>query len=150
MQSIPGTYVLVLKSRFNMKVAVGRRGTLKIEPGYYHYVGSAMGPGGIRARVSRHWKKSKPKHWHIDYLSERLEPVGAWYRYGAENLEHRWARALLQMEGMKPVQGFGCSDCKCCSHLFVATCIPDQGGFSKKAGMEFHFWSYPEDNIVSR
>jgi len=50
------------------KSAVGDK--LDLLPGYYIYIGSAFGPGGVRARMLRHLRADKPKHWHIDYLRE--------------------------------------------------------------------------------
>ena len=88
MRKEPGTYVLVLHATQGMHVQVGRRGGLKIQPGYYLYVGSAFGPGGVKARVSRHARADKKKHWHIDYLREHMQPVEAWCSYDDRRLEH--------------------------------------------------------------
>lgn len=131
MKSIPGTYILVLKSHAEGAVQIGRWGIMGVEPGYYIYVGSALGPGGVRSRVTRHWRSEKAKHWHIDYLREILDPWDAWFTYGEERLEHRWANLLLHMDGMKCVPGFGCSDCRCGSHLFQAAVLPDMASFSR-------------------
>ena len=91
-KSEPGTYAIVFRGRESAEIAVGRWGVLQIHPGYYVYVGSAFGPGGVRARVERHFRKSKRQHWHIDYLHAVLEPVCAWCSYSPERLEHDWAR----------------------------------------------------------
>jgi Uri superfamily endonuclease len=63
-----GTYALILRSHSKATTQVGRWGRINLETGYYIYIGSAFGPGGVRARVSRHFRKEKRKHWHIDYL----------------------------------------------------------------------------------
>ncbi len=70
--SFPGTYVLVLDSTGYLGIQIGRWGLLETCPGTYLYVGSAFGPGGLRARISRHAKTKKAKHWHIDYLRETV------------------------------------------------------------------------------
>jgi Uri superfamily endonuclease len=106
-------------------VQIGRWREIDIQPGYYIYVGSAFGPGGVRARVSRHCRTDKPKHWHIDYLREFVILLGVWVSYEPERLEHQWAQALYGLEKMTPIQGFGCSDCRCYSHLFYTVAIPD-------------------------
>ena len=124
MKSQPGTYAVVLRSCSQRKVVVGRWGDLEVVSGYYIYVGSAYGPGGVRARVSRHCRRSKRKHWHIDSLSEFLRPVEAWCSYHSVHLEHQWAKALASMARMSPIQRFGCSDCRCCSHLFFTARKP--------------------------
>jgi Uri superfamily endonuclease len=93
MKSKPGTYALVLRSLKSTSTQIGRRGGLRIVPGYYIYVGSAFGPGGVQARITRHCRKTKSKHWHIDYLREHVNPVFAWYSNEPIHLEHRWAQA---------------------------------------------------------
>lgn len=114
----PGTYALILQSNSTKTIQVGRWGGLDLQLGYYIYVGSAFGPGGVRARVSRHLRTDNRKHWHIDYLRDYVTPVEVWISYAAEHLEHKWASILFDMPEMIPIQGFGCSDCKCYSHLF--------------------------------
>ncbi|MBN1366098.1 MAG: GIY-YIG nuclease family protein [Syntrophaceae bacterium] len=131
MKSKPGTYALVLRSLKNTSTQIGRRGRLRIVPGYYIYVGSAFGSGGVQARISRHCRKTKSKHWHIDYLLEEVDPIFAWYSNEPTNLEHRWARILSEMEEISPVKGFGCTDCKCLSHLFVMKKKPSLARFTR-------------------
>jgi Uri superfamily endonuclease len=66
----------------------------------------------------------KPKHWHIDFLREHVSPVEAWVSYEAKQLEHEWAGILFERPETTAIQGFGCSDCKCYSHLFFTTEMP--------------------------
>lgn len=138
MKSDSGTYVLILKSHSESAVRIGRWGIMGVEPGYYIYVGSALGPGGVRSRVTRHWRIDKAKHWHIDHLREVLVMWNAWFTYSEERLEHRWANLLLRMEGMNCVPGFGCSDCKCASHLFQTAEPPDMASLSRAVGVRLH------------
>lgn len=145
MESTPGTYALILKSPSRAKAQVGRWGQLEIVPGYYVYVGSAFGPGGVRARVLRHRRRLKPEHWHIDYLREFLLPVGAWCSYETERLEHRWAKVFTGITSMAAVQRFGCSDCRCDSHLFISSRKPDFAFFSKLVGGKVESWSLLQD-----
>src|SRR5574342_753841 len=125
MKSEPGTYALLLQSHGIAKVQIGRWREIDIAPGYYIYVGSAFGPGGVKARVSRHLQTDKPKHWHIDYLRRFTNPLAVWVSYETERLEHRWAQAFFAMCGMTPIQGFGCSDCRCYAHLFHTDAVPE-------------------------
>ena len=120
----PGTYALVLQSHSNETIQVGRWGQLDLHPGYYIYVGSAFGPGGVRARVSRHLRTEKRMHWHIDYLRANVTPVKVRVSYAGEHLEHEWAGILLAQADTVPIQGFGCSDCGCFSHLFFTPGFP--------------------------
>ena len=125
MKPNPGTYALILQSHSNEKIRVGRWGQLDLQPGFYIYVGSAFGPGGLRARVSRHFRTGKPKHWHIDYLREFATPLSTWISYETEHLEHQWAGILFEMPEMTPIKGFGCSDCDCQAHLFFTIKLPE-------------------------
>ncbi len=125
MKSKPGTYALILKSDSKETIKIGRRLEIYIEPGYYIYVGSAFGPGGVKSRVLRHFRKKKSMHWHIDYLRNFLVPVGAWYSYDSNHLEHQWAQTLLKNKEITSIKGFGCSDCECYSHLFYTYTEPE-------------------------
>jgi Uri superfamily endonuclease len=136
-----GTYALLLQSHSKAKAQIGRLGQIQLEPGYYIYVGSAFGPGGVRARVSRHFRRKKPSHWHIDYLGEFLTPYCAWYSHDKERLEHRWADVLSDMTGMSTIKGFGCSDCKCLSHLFHSSTEPELALFPSLVGCNVESWS---------
>ena len=144
MNSKVGTYVLVLKSKVFTQseeatnVSIGRWGMLDIQSGFYLYIGSAFGSGGVRARVLRHFRQSKRKHWHIDYLREKLEPVKAFYTYNTQCREHQWASAIAKHDGIQMVKGFGCSDCSCYSHLFIAKQEPYASELSKLFGDEIH------------
>jgi Uri superfamily endonuclease len=60
----------------------------------------------------------------MDYPRDFVTPVMAWYSYDLTRLEHMWARALLRVPGMTPINGFGCSDCRCQAHLFHSATKP--------------------------
>ncbi|QCQ21167.1 GIY-YIG nuclease family protein [Desulfoglaeba alkanexedens] len=145
MKSKPGTYALVLRSLKSTSAQIGRWGQLRIVPGYYIYVGSAFGPGGVQARITRHCRKTKPKHWHIDYLREHVNPLFAWYSNEPIKLEHRWAQALSEMEGTSPVRGFGSTDCRCLSHLFVMKKKPSLTQFASAVGSPIETWVFRPD-----
>lgn len=118
MKPEPGTYALILQNHTTANIQIGRWRAIDIRPGYYTYIGSAFGLGGVQARVSRHCRTDKPKHWHIDYLRAYVTTVGVWVSYETERLEHQWAQTLLDKNEIIPIPGFGCSDCRCTSHLF--------------------------------
>lgn len=118
MRSVPGAYVVVMQSVRAVPVAVGRWGVLELQRGCYCYVGSALGPGGVAARVSRHCRRDKALRWHIDHLREHVTPLEAWCCYAPGTLEHAWATALGARPDFTGVPGFGCSDCTCATHLF--------------------------------
>lgn len=139
-KSDPGTYALILHSSLSTEIRIGRWGRLRIEPAYYVYVGSAFGPGGVRARVARHFRKEKKCHWHIDYLSTAIEPVCAWCSYAPFRLEHEWARAFDRMATTSCVKGFGCSDCSCRGHLFATPTKPDIAEIVRATGVAIESW----------
>lgn len=112
-----GTYALVLASAAPGACRIGRLGRVALLPGVYVYVGSALGPGGLPARLRRHAGVAARAHWHIDYLRRRLPLAEVWLDAGGARLEHAWALALARLRGAAAVAGFGCSDCGCGSHL---------------------------------
>lgn len=121
----PGTYVLLLHAAASESIAIGRLGILEVKQGYYLYVGSAHGPGGVQSRVGRHLRSSKRCHWHVDYLREQTEPVAVWVTYDQGEWEHEWAGCLLSWPGsVSPLARFGASDCSCRSHLLYFSARP--------------------------
>ncbi|MDP7081322.1 MAG: GIY-YIG nuclease family protein [Candidatus Undinarchaeales archaeon] len=105
-----GAYIITVI--IDVLTPFGRGGT--VQPGTYLYVGSAYGPGGLAARLSRHARKHKRRHWHIDALTEG-RGVNAIRIYPGSD-ECVLARELA--ERCRAVKGFGSSDCDCPSHLF--------------------------------
>jgi Uri superfamily endonuclease len=133
MQSRPGTYALILKSSSERRVEAGKLGLLHVRPGYYVYVGSAFGPGGLKARIAHHIKISERPHWHIDYLRSILHLNEVWYSYDSEKHEHQWADTFSSLRGATiPMTGFGASDCSCISHLFAFTTQPSIRAFRRR------------------
>ena len=74
-----GTYVLIALVTRMKRLEIGGLGACDIVPGYYAYVGSAFGAGGLRARIGHHLESTAGPHWHIDYLLGVAEPVEVWY-----------------------------------------------------------------------
>jgi Uri superfamily endonuclease len=115
----PGSYLLVLRVARELRARAGALGVQELPAGAYVYCGSALGPGGLRARVRRHVEGARRLHWHIDYLLRRAGVQEVWIRTGAQRLECEWASALDRLEEFDcPVPGFGASDCRCRAHLW--------------------------------
>jgi Uri superfamily endonuclease len=132
MEAHPGTYALILSSEQDRPVMIGKKGEMILYPGYYVYIGSAFGPGGIKARVGHHLRKSDRPHWHLDYLRNETDPVEVWYSLDDEPLECKWADLIKKMSsGMVPLPGFGASDCECDSHLFYFPTKPTFNQFCR-------------------
>jgi Uri superfamily endonuclease len=100
------------------EITVGKLGTFTFPAGYYLYVGSALGPGGLEARLARHRRRDKKLRWHIDYLLEHAQLAEVWSAASTDKLECLWAQSARGLLGSEiPVPGFGSSDCRCLSHL---------------------------------
>lgn len=129
-----GAYALILFCSRGGLVQVGKLGQLQLRRGFYVYVGSALGPGGVRARVAHHQRLSPRPHWHIDYLRPHTRLEEVWYCHHRVCREHQWARAINALRASCiPIAGFGSSDCKCKTHLFFFTMRPSFNEFRQRA-----------------
>lgn len=116
----PGTYLLLMRLDVALTRSIGRLGTVTLAPGLYAYIGSAHGPGGLRARVGRHLRADKTPHWHIDALTAVATIQAVWIAAAPDRRECLWARTVARVPGVSvPVPGFGSSDCACATHLFA-------------------------------
>lgn len=122
----PGTYALILTLAQSQNISVGRLGDFDFPAGFYIYVGSARGPGGIRARLGRHLRGGGVPHWHIDYLRAVAQvwdyrfQIGSDEKRFANPIECQWSQVFAAMpNAVITVPGFGASDCKagCPAHL---------------------------------
>lgn len=106
-----GTYVLIASVPQMKRIEIGRLGRFDIVSGYYVYVGSAFGSGGLRARLGHHLGSTAEPHWHIDYLLQVAQPVEIWYTTADRKLEHHWADLLGKAHQFRiPIPRFGSSD----------------------------------------
>jgi len=128
----PGTYALILACPAEVQVRVGALGQLRLTPGWYAYLGSAFGPGGVRGRCLRHLDGGRA-HWHIDHLRRHCDLNEIWVTYDPEHREHQWAAAIGDARGGRlPFPGFGASDCGCESHLVFACHGFSFAGFKRR------------------
>jgi Uri superfamily endonuclease len=126
LSSEKGTYLLVLHLPTARTLQVGRLGCYDLAAGFYLYVGSAFGAGGLAARLAYHMQRIKQRpHWHIDYLRAVATIHEVWTAAGADRLEDAWCRALLDTPGFQvPIRGFGASDTRAPAHLLYARAEP--------------------------
>ena len=139
MDTIPaqaGSYALFLKLSAMQNLEIGRLGGDSFPPGLYVYLGSAAGPGGLKARLGRHLRGGGRVHWHVDYLRAAVPVIGYCYLSHQEigsltfSLECRWSQSLAALpESFVPMLGFGSSDCDagCQAHLIA---FPENEEFS--------------------
>ena len=111
-----GTYVLFLRFSKDVETEVGSLGTIFLKTGDYCYVGSAM--GGLDQRLSRHLSHVKKIRWHIDYLTTICRDMQALEHEGTSISECGLGRIITDAGGEPAMNGFGCSDCNCQTHLF--------------------------------
>ena len=126
--SIPplkGVYVLFLSLETPSRAVIGSLGPVELPRGIYAYVGSARGPGGLKARIYRHLRKDKSLRWHIDYVtsSPQAKPEALVYAETLEDWEAAISMELASSNCFKPsVKGFGSTDKPSRTHLFECTC----------------------------
>jgi len=136
----PGTYLLLLRLEEDREIIIGRLGNLLFPRGYYLYIGSARGPGGLQARLGRHCRRGKHPRWHIDYLRGHVNLIEIWAVESEERLECLWAQQLAQLPPARPIPHFGSSDCRCPSHLFH---------FQEKPSPRQFAHSLPQTNLTA-
>ncbi|MFZ2358156.1 MAG: GIY-YIG nuclease family protein [Anaerolineae bacterium] len=121
----PGVYLLLLSLPARVEAQVGRLRRIDFAPGLYGYAGSALGPGGLAARLKRHASGAGRPHWHIDYLLPHAHLLGALAREHPRRLECVWASWAGQQVQVC-IRSFGSSDCACPGHLFFFGLEVDQ------------------------
>ncbi|MBN2043178.1 MAG: GIY-YIG nuclease family protein [Candidatus Aenigmarchaeota archaeon] len=122
-----GSYIILIGLDSNKKIKIGKLGKINFRKGRYAYVGSAL--NSLEGRISRHLRKEKKKHWHIDYLLANAEIEKVFYIESSGRKECDIAKKFSDNEQVK---GFGCSDCGCNSHLFYL----DRGIDFEKIGLK--------------
>ena len=113
---LKGSYCLIIHLKKNEIIKVGNLySKLKLNKGYYVYIGSAM--NSLIPRIKRHLSQEKKLHWHIDYLLQnkntKIEEV--LFNISNNKIECKLAQRISKKGAGIPK--FGCSDCKCNSHL---------------------------------
>ena len=135
-----GTYILLAYLSQAKRLEIGRLGEFDLVPGFYAYVGSAHGSGGLRARIQHHLESTADPHWHIDYLLRWAVPVEVWYAIADRKLEHDWAEFLEQLPLFRaPIPRFGASDYRRSrtTHLFYAKRRPSFTWFRQQMAERF-------------
>jgi len=113
-----GVYSLILGVESDEGLKIGSLGSQWVEKGYYVYIGSAKGPGGVRARLCRHIHGCGSKHWHIDYLRDIAKPIAFTYCC-REKVSESWLYEIFAVRLQPYIKGFGSSDNpRVYSHLF--------------------------------
>jgi Uri superfamily endonuclease len=112
-----GAYALLI--HLERPVRLRWKGGFHQFEGRYLYAGNAGGSGGLRARVSRHLRRDKVLHWHVDALTAVADQIEVLVIPGGE--ECTIVETLLASGSCEQaLHGFGSSDCRrCASHLLL-------------------------------
>lgn len=139
-----GQYVLLLHLPADEKLAIGKLGTFDFPAGWYAYVGSAFGAGGLVGRVKHHLKPVERPHWHIDYLRQVARLQEIWLSPDHERREQEWVDLMLDIPGATVlIEGFGASDSDRESHLIYFDVRPSLEDFA--VGVQARF---PEAKVL--
>jgi Uri superfamily endonuclease len=113
---LKGSYCLIIHVSRDITLQIGKLGMFDFGKGFYVYVGSAL--NSLVGRLKRHLSDDKKLFWHVDYLlvDSNVELVEIVFAVD----DGKWECSLASEVGLVGVEvkGFGCSDCKCSSHLF--------------------------------
>ncbi|MCX8154078.1 MAG: GIY-YIG nuclease family protein [Candidatus Bathyarchaeota archaeon] len=119
LQVFKGIYALIIELDSDVCLNVGALGELKFKKGLYAYVGSAQ--ANLLYRIKRHFRREKRLFWHIDYLLSNNAARIIKVLFKQTDKSGECALATFFSERGEPIPGFGCSDCRCKSHLFHIT-----------------------------
>ena len=107
--AVSGAYLLWIE--LGAPTPLPRRFGGSLPPGRYVYLGSARGPGGLRARCSRHLARPDRRHWHVDWLTPPATRLTVLAFIGGD--ECNLLGRLCHLPGISvPVPGFGSSEPK--------------------------------------
>jgi len=124
---LKGTYLLILRVDDDLAdLAIGRLGRFHFAAGYYLYIGSAFGPGGLAAQLQRFEQPGQTRPWrHIDYLRPHARLIEAWGVGCVAPIGCHWARALAATQDIGiPVPHFSASNRARRSHLLYVARRP--------------------------
>lgn len=110
-----GVYCLIIWLISNQKIKIGKLGKIDFKRGFYCYVGSGL--NNLEKRIERHLGKGKKKRWHIDYFLQTGKIIAVKKIETSKKLECLLGKKIMKIANSN-IKGFGCSDCKCKSHLY--------------------------------
>lgn len=113
----PGTYILLIYLSVEQKLRVGSLEEITFSPGYYVYVGSAM--GGLSGRINRYLRPRKKMHWNIDYFLQvgQLKEI---FILESKQKKECAISCFLAQSLLPAANRFGSTDCSCRTHLYFA------------------------------
>ena len=122
-EPLKGTYCLLIHLKQDSKITIGKLGEKNFTKRILYIRGLRLKlPKNPHTKTSREEKKI---YWHIDYLlnNENTEIIEVIYTINDIKWECKIAATIAET-GIGVIN-FGCSDCKCNSHLLYFTKIQD-------------------------
>ena len=98
--AVGGSYVLSCRLENEATINSGPFAGKLMGRGLYLYSGSALGPGGLHARISRHLRPEIKKFWHIDHIKALIEIREIWYIVKEKKLECEFIRVFQDLENV--------------------------------------------------
>ena len=128
-----GVYILEIFIEYGFTLKTKTFGKVRLEKGYYYYIGSAQ--KNLRSRIQRHLKKEKTIHWHIDLITTAEEAKITKIcilPFAPKNEECETVQKMLRLKlAVNSIPNFGNSDCKICvTHLLYSPKRISQSHFS--------------------
>lgn len=119
-----GSYCLIIYVNRRCKIEIGAKGFMNFKEGYYVYVGSGL--NNLTKRIERHISNKKKKHWHMDYfsLNNNVNIEQVIYTFSTQKIECELSDKINE-NSIDYIEGFGCSDCNCISHLYYFKSFDD-------------------------
>jgi len=121
-----GSYIICINLSESQHIHIGKLGEIFFQAGYYYYVGSAFNlkqKNALENRVIRHLRPpvNKKIHWHIDYFlaADNISIKSVILVPSRVREECEISQSIAKITE-NYIEGFGCSDCDCKSHLYYS------------------------------
>jgi Uri superfamily endonuclease len=134
-----GTYIVVLTLEVATHFPVVGKffRDVTLPPGFYTYIGSAFGSGGVWARVAHHVRHAIRPKWNLDFVRPAMAVEEVWFTFDNIKRECTWAKLVHSvLRGNVVVPRFGSWDCyqttqRCPTHFFHFDRLPSFRLFSR-------------------
>lgn len=103
-----GSYLLLMENLQERVLEIGSLGKRSYAPGWYLYIGSAL--GGLESRLERHARKRKRHRWHVDSLLDGTMILRRSYPFRDPLPMEKTLVDSFALKADGSILGFGCTD----------------------------------------